>query len=152
MKTSLILCLFIAGIGFLCPPPLAASEKDTLNPYDVRFVKSAGQSSLNEVKIAELGTQKAQNSEVKLLASTLVKDHNAALAEVKTLAEKKGVSLSASIDTDTAEAFKALEKESGIDFDKALVKHMDDSHIKSIKSYEEAKKEAKERLRKGLLV
>lgn len=142
MKSPLITAAMTACVCLFATAH--ADEKDTLNAYDVKFMKSAGQSSLNETKLAELGSQKAFNQEVKMLAATLVNDHTAILAEAKQLAEKKGISLSASIDEKTADTFKELEKKSGEDFDTAFVKHMDDGHIKSIKSYEEAQKEVKD--------
>lgn len=138
MKTCLFL-LLAACAGFFL-----TAQADTLSPYDTKFVKAAAQSSLNEVKLAELGVQKALDPEVKALAGFLVKERGAAHSDLKALSEKKRVEISASIDPETAETFKLLEKKSGADFDQDFVIYMDKAHFRSMRSYLNAKKEAQD--------
>lgn len=90
MKTYLFL-LLAACAGFFF-----TAQADTLNPYDTKLVKAAAQSSLNEVKLAELGVQKALDPEVRALAGFLVKERGAAHSDLKALSEKKRVETSAS--------------------------------------------------------
>jgi len=111
-----------------------------LMPAEVKFVGSAGQSSLNEIHIATLGTKKSLNPELKKLAGALVTDHTAALAEAKSLAAKKGIALPTASDDAAAKTYKELDQKSGSDFDAAFIAHLDKGHIKSIKSFEEAQK------------
>lgn len=129
---------------FLVTTPVLGDPKDTLNAYDVKFVKETAQENLNEVKLAELGSTKAHNPELKSCAAMLVKDHTAAGSELKALAEKKGVSVSGAIDEATADTYKELEKKSGTDFDEAFIGHMDKGHGKCIKKFEDAQKNARD--------
>jgi putative membrane protein len=135
------------GLGALCACflvslPASGDPKDTLNAHDVKFIKETAQANLNETKVAELGSKKATNAELKSCAATMVKDHTTAGEQLKALAEKKGVEVSAAIDKATADEFKDLEKKSGEDFDEAFVGYMDKAHGKCIKKFEDAQKNA----------
>jgi putative membrane protein len=144
MKSIINTGLLALCASFLVTTPAIGDPKDTLNAHDVKFVKETAQANLNEVKIAELGSTKATNPELKSCAAMLVKDHKTAEAELKALAEKKGISVSGAIDKDTADKYKELEKKSGADFDEAFVGHMDKEHGKCIKKFEDAQKEARD--------
>jgi putative membrane protein len=144
MKSILNTVLPALCAYFLVSPLAIGDPKDTLNAYDVKFVKEAAQANLNEVKLAELGSMKATNAELKSCAAMLVKDHTAAGAGLKALAEKKGVSVSSAIDKDTADTYKELEKKSGADFDDAFIGHMDKGHGKCIKKFEDAQKDLRD--------
>jgi len=137
------------GLGALCAfflvsLPASGDPKDTLNAYDVKFVKETAQANMNETKLAELGSKKATNADLKSCAGTLLKDHKAAGEELKALAQKKGVEVSAAIDKAAADEFKDLEKKSGEDFDEAFVSYMDKAHGKCIKKFEDAQKNARD--------
>lgn len=144
MKTNPVtfaILLAIAAGNFstmLC----AADTKSSLNATDEKFVKQAGAAGMAEVKIATLGTQKAERADVKNFATMLVTDHTKANAELTALAEAKKVELSAVINPDSAGMFKDLEKESGKDFDKAFLDHLESSHKESISTFEDAEKNA----------
>lgn len=123
-------------LAFAASSLLAAS----LNSTDEKFVKTAGESGMGEVKIATLGTQKASREDVKSLANMLVADHTKVNDELTGLAKAKGVELSQVIGADTSDNFKALEKETGADFDKAFLAQVKDDHEKSIATFEDAEK------------
>lgn len=120
----------------------AADTKSSLNTTDEQFVKTAGQSGMAEVKIATLGSQKAERADVKEFANMLVNDHTKVNSELNQLAQTKGVELSAIVSADAANTFKDLEQESGTGFDKAFLSQMKDAHEKSISNFEDAEKNA----------
>lgn len=120
----------------------AADTKSSLNPTDEKFVKATGESGMAEVKIATLGTQKAERADVKEFATMLVNDHTKVNEELTGLAKAKGVELSAIVSADAANTFKDLEQESGAGFDKAFLSQMKDAHEKSISNFEDAEKNA----------
>jgi putative membrane protein len=125
--------------------PFNASAADTqsgLKAGDEKFVKQAGAAGMAEVKIATLGTQKAERSDVKDLATQLVTDHTKANAELEALAKSKGVELSAVIDPKSASTFESLEKESGKSFDKAFLAHLEKAHKTCVADFEDASKNA----------
>lgn len=148
MKLNLMKLLSPTGLalvaGLLLVPQSMGAEKDTLNPTDVKFVKHQAAAGMAEVKLAELGVQKAGNADVKALAQTLVTDHTAANEELKKLAEKKGIDVSAVIDPKAAESFQELEKKSGTDFDKQFLDEVVSNHKKCVDHFEESSKDAKD--------
>lgn len=138
MAVALMLLAFAAGVMNLG----AEDKKSSLNDTDQKFIKMAGQDGMAEVKLATLGTQKAERADVKDFATMLVNDHTKANEELSTLAQAKGVELSAVISPDAAEDFKALEKESGASFDKAFLAQMKSDHETCISNFEDAEKNA----------
>lgn len=147
MKTRSFLLLASAllfSFSSLVTSARAEDKKSSLEPADEKFVKTAAQDGMSELKIAELGTQKASRADVKSFAEQMVKDHTAANEELKTFAASKGVELSAVIDPDGAKTFKDLEKESDADFDKAFLKHMQKAHKDCVSKFEEAEKDSKD--------
>ncbi len=114
---------------------LAAAESK-----DEKFLKTAGESGMAEVKTATLGTQKAERADVKEFATMLVTDHTKVNEELMALAKAKNVQISAMVNADAADDFKALEKESGAGFDKAFLSHMESTHKDSISNFEDAEK------------
>jgi putative membrane protein len=121
-----------------------SAEKDTLNAADVKFTKQEAAASKAVVKIAELGVKKTGNTDIKALAATLVADHTQANVELKALAEKKGIELSAVIDPDSAETFQNLEKADGLEFDKEFLAAVVSGHKKCVANFEEASTESKD--------
>jgi putative membrane protein len=111
----------------------AADSTSSLKSSDEKFVK-----------IATLGTQKAERTDVKDLATMLVTDHTKANAELTALAESKKVQLSAVINPKAAKAFEDLEKVSGKDFDKAFLKQLEKDHKDCISNFEDAEKNAED--------
>ena len=113
-----------------------------LNTKDQKFIKDTGEAGLAEVKIATLGTQKAERADVKEFATMLVTDHTKMNTELAELAKSKNVELSAVISAKGSDKFKELEKETGKDFDNAFLAHMEDCHEDSVAAFEEAGKDA----------
>lgn len=146
MKTNPITFAILIAIaaGNLAVTASAADNKSSLKASDEKFVKQAGADGTAEVKLATLGTQKAERADVKEFATMLVTDHTKANEELTALAASKNVELSAVIDPDAASTFKDLEKESGKGFDKAFLSHMKDSHQSTISKFEDAAKNAED--------
>lgn len=141
MKSNPITFAILLAIAAVNVTSIArAEDKSSLKAADEKFVKTAGASGMAEVKIATLGTQKAERADVKELATMLVADHTKVNAELSALAESKKVQLSAVIDPSAADTFKDLEKESGKGFDKAFLDHLEKSHKDSIANFEDAEK------------
>lgn len=144
MKTNPITfaILLAVAVGNLTTIVNAEDKKSSLNAADEKFVKQAGVSGTAEVKIATLGTQKAERADVKEFATMLVADHTKANEELAALAKSKGVELSAVIDPKSAGVFEDLEKERGADFDKAFLSHLKSAHKSTVASFEDASKDA----------
>jgi putative membrane protein len=121
-----------------------AADKGSLNDADTKFIKTTADAGMSEVKIAELGTQKAERADVKELATMMVTDHTKANSELAELAKSKGVEISAMIPEKGASTFKNLENEKGASFDKAFLDKMESAHKKLIDSFEDAQKDVKD--------
>lgn len=140
--------LFSASTLALCAAMLftsngSAAPKDTLDAADVKFVKTGAAAGNAELKIAELGVQKAERADVKAFAEMLVKDHTQANKELNALATEKGVEVSAVISPKHAEEFQKLEKATKADFDKEFLSEMVSAHKKCVSNFEETAKDAK---------
>ena len=144
MKTNHITFALAIALTLGSWADISAADKSGLKDSDVNFIKQAGAAGTAEVKLATLGTQKAERADVRDLAKMLVTDHTAVNAELTTLAQTKGVELSAVIDPKAAENFQDLEKESGKDFDKAFLSQLEKSHKTSISAFEDAEKNAED--------
>lgn len=145
MKRPLIavsLALTACAIGFISAPASAAEQKTVTNAADTKFIKEVGEANKGELKMAELGTQKAERADVKEFATMLVTDHTKCGMELSNLAQSKGVEISAIVAADAAEGFKDLEKKSGKDFDKAFLDKMIDAHQDLISKFEDMQDDA----------
>jgi putative membrane protein len=133
------------GLFFTVSGRVYATDEDTLNSTDVKFVKEAGAAGASEVKLGQLGEQKASRSDVKEFAQMMIRDHTSANNELMALAKTKGVDLSAIVDTKTVNAFQALEKQgSGKEFDDAFLKQMEKDHKDAVSLFENEFKSAKD--------
>jgi putative membrane protein len=142
LKSTTTLAMCAAVLMF--SPNASASEKDTLNAADVKFVKTQAAAGKAEVKISELAVKKADRADVKALAAMLVTDHTAVNAELKALASKKGVELSAVISPAHAATFQKLEKLEGANFDKEFLSVIISDHKKCISNFKVASTDSKD--------
>lgn len=145
MKSLSLFLVAIAAAASL----YGEDKKSDLNATDEKFVKQTAESGMAEVKLATLGSQKAERADVKEFASMLVTDHTTLNGELATLAQAKKVELSAVISPKAAETFKDLEMKSGADFDKAFLTHMEKAHKSSVDRFEDAQKDAADSDLKG---
>lgn len=106
-----------------------------------KFIQEALQGGQMEVKMAQMGQQKAQNPEVKRLAERLVQDHQAANQELQQLAQGKNIQAAAGHEQKHQGHMEKLQSASGADFDKQFVKHAIQHHKKDIKKFEECSKD-----------
>lgn len=126
--------------------PAAQTSKDrpgnTLPAGSAAFVKSAAEGGQAEVDLATTAESRSSNSQVKSLAETIHRDHEAANAELKTLAEKKNVTLPTSISKTHQATANRLSKLSGAAFDKAYVDEMVKDHRADIATFQKHKTDA----------
>jgi putative membrane protein len=140
LKAISLACLSLAAAFFVS----AKDPSTSLNASDEKFVKMSAESGMTEVKVAQLGAQKATRAEVKALAETMIKDHTALNTELQSLAGNKGAQLSSVIAPKGADTVKDLEKFSGEEFDKQFLEAMKDGHEKSVKNFKDASENAKD--------
>jgi putative membrane protein len=111
------------------------SKKDE---KDAEFVAETVASNYGEIELAQLASQRSDNSQVKEIAKMLEADHTKVLNELQAFAGTKSISIPTEKTDDARKKIEDLTKEEDIkDFNKQWCKEMADKHEKSIKNFEE---------------
>lgn len=111
---------------------------------DVSFIKEAAEGNTREIALADLATEKSQNSEVKEFAEHIRKDHTEANEKLQTIAQKHGVAISAAPDAKQQRALDKFQKLSGAQFDQEYAKEMLRDHHKAIARFEKVSKQSQD--------
>lgn len=104
---------------------------------DKGFVDKAAAGGMAEVKLSKLAMDKGQSPEVKQLARRMVEDHTKANMELKQIAEKKSLSVPATMDDKHQKIYDKLVKLQGTDFDKEYMHAMANDHVDTIKLFKD---------------
>jgi putative membrane protein len=105
---------------------------------DKEFVVNAGMGGLAEVAHGNLAVQKATNADVKAFAQRMVTDHGTANTELAQLATTKGLALPTELTGEHQQMQEHLNSLSGAAFDKEYMKHMVESHEKTVADFDKA--------------
>lgn len=105
---------------------------------EAQFVVDVVASNYGEVKLARLAKQKASNGELKDVARILEQDHSGVLADLKSLASKKGITIPTEENGDSKDKLKELSDEKASTFDKEWCETLMDNHKTSITKFENA--------------
>jgi putative membrane protein len=103
---------------------------------DADFVAEAVALNYAELDMAKLGAQRSSNPEVKTIAAMLVADHTKNLAELKTLAQSKAITVPVEAKDADKKDLEKLREEKAEDFDKKWLEKMEDAHEKAINKFE----------------
>lgn len=116
----------------------AADEKDR------KFLATAAQSDVNEIKLSELAEQKASNPAVKMFADKMIKEHEMMTASMKPFAESWGLTPPVAPDADHQKEWNKLNGLTGADFDKEYIDQMVADHAKALDAFTSEAKETKD--------
>lgn len=106
-------------------------------PQAELFVADEIAGNYGEIKASTLAQQKSSNKDVKAVAALLLKDHTAALADLKGIGSKKGLSsLPTEENADAKSKMTDIQSKTGGEFDKAWCDMMMEKHNKTISKYE----------------
>jgi putative membrane protein len=94
--------------------------------------------------MAKMGTTKGSHTKVKEFSKELTTAHTALMTRIKELATKKGAPIPTAMEKDDRLKLDAIEKLSGLTFDKRFMKEVADEHEDMIENYEEAIRESKD--------
>src|SRR4051812_49414787 len=107
MKTKLVIfgAAVVATVALCFQPAIAAEKgkassekngegKGSVSSADKKFAENAAKGGMMEVAWGKAAASRAQNSDVKQFGSKMVKDHSKANDELKSIASKKGITLS----------------------------------------------------------
>jgi putative membrane protein len=98
-------------------------------------MKDAAEAGMAEVEIAKLAKDRATNPRVKNFAEMMIKDHSAANNDLMTVAREKNVTLPSTLGKHQ-DHLEDLSKKNGVEFDKAYMKMMVNSHEDVVEDFE----------------
>ena len=131
-----------AGTPAVHAGPAKASKPDkaanSVSHGDQSWVISAYKGGAEEVRLGQLASSKGNSPAVKEFGQQMVTDHSKGNAELKALADKKGIKLTTK-DSQADADFKKLNALSGAQFDKQYVEMMVKGHKSTVAAF---KKEA----------
>lgn len=149
-----VLALSMVGALAFAPASALAADKndkaaaDTsankMASGDKKFVNEALQGGMAEVELGKLASEKAANDSVKQFGKRMVDDHGKAGDELKKLAQDKGVTPPAEMDSKHKKLHDRLSKLSGAEFDRAYVNEMVKDHRKDVKDFQREADKAKD--------
>jgi putative membrane protein len=102
---------------------------------DQMFVTKAAKGGLAEVQLGQLAADKASSDQVKQFGQRMVSDHSKANDELKSLAQKKNITLPTDLDPQDKATHDRLSKLSGAAFDRAYMQHMLADHRKDVNEF-----------------
>lgn len=105
-------------------------------PQAELFIADEVAGNYGEIKASTLAQQKSNNKDIKAVAGLLLKEHTAALADLKTIGSKKGLTLPTEENADSKSKMADIQDKTGSDFDKAWCDMMMEKHHKTITKYE----------------
>jgi putative membrane protein len=153
MNQTLAKVLYVAGVTTFCTflgcwavlahqenTPTRASQsagekRAIAGNNDETFLRGAAEGSMLEVKLGQVAEQRAQSEEVKKFAQRMVEDHTKALDELKAIGAREHINLPTNISHQHSLRYKALEKLSGAEFDKAYARDMVQDHQQDINEF-----------------
>lgn len=110
--------------------------EDNEEPESVEdFVREAASGGLMEVELGRYAQQNAQNQRVKNFGEMMVRDHQAANDELRTIASGKNLTVPTAMENNHMNTVEELKKETGLDFDKKYIDEMVDDHEKDIDKF-----------------
>ncbi len=102
---------------------------------DHHFIMDAAKGGLAEVDLGKLASEKASNDQVKQFGQRMVTDHGKANDELKTIAQKKNITLPTELDAKDKAVHDRLSKLSGEAFDRAYMQTMLRDHRKDVNEF-----------------
>jgi putative membrane protein len=111
---------------------MAKSDAKSDKPMsDKEFLETAAQGGMTEVELGKLASEKGSSADVKEFGAGMVTDHSKNNADLKSLAEKKGVTVPDKLDAKHQAMVDKFQHLSGAAFDKAYVHAMVRDHEKT---------------------
>ncbi len=117
------------------PGPSAGSS--TASVQDKKFLTTATDGSLFEIKTSQLALQKSQSDDIKQYAQQMIDDHNKLMDQMKPVASEAGVTPQTDLMMPKHKAlYSKLEGLNGADFDKAYIKAQIADHKESHNAFQ----------------
>jgi putative membrane protein len=129
----------LAGSAFLLTSRIQAQTDD-----DKKFLATAAQSDVNELKLSQLAEEKASDPAVKAFAHKMVVEHKRMETSMKPFADAWALTPPAGLDDDHQKEYDKLNGLSGKDFDKEYIDEMVSDHAKALDAFTKEAKDTKD--------
>ena len=140
--TGVLAFILIIGIAFFAFAQQEAQKaEDTTKTgigMDQHFMQKVAAGNMMEIQLSETAKEKATSDEVKTFATKLATDHGKALADLKSLAATKNVSLPTDIPADNKPMLAKISNATGASFDREYVRTMVVNHAKNVAKFRKA--------------
>ena len=130
--------LISIGVAFAMAGPAESQDASA-----AKFLTTAIQGNLAEVKMGELAQQRGKSEDVRDFGEMLVTDHGKGLQKSSSLAKSLGVTPPSQPTAEAQKMYDAMSKLSGDEFDKQFAMHMVMDHQKDIAEYRAHANDAK---------
>jgi putative membrane protein len=111
---------------------------------DEHFVMEAAKGGMAEVELGKLAADKATKDDVKKFGQRMADDHGKANDELKSLAQRKNITLPTAIDPQHKATVDRLSKLSGDAFDRAYMQEMLRDHRKDVAEFKTESRSGKD--------
>ncbi|HLN19521.1 MAG TPA: DUF4142 domain-containing protein [Bacteroidales bacterium] len=99
------------------------------------FIKEAASGGLMEVELGRYAQQNALNPRVKNFGAMMVRDHQKANDELKSIVTGKNMTIPSAMENNHMNKVEEIQKETGADFDRKYMDEMVDDHDKDVKKF-----------------
>jgi putative membrane protein len=123
--------------------PSAPGAITTSDRAASRFIKEAARNNETQVSLAQVGAQKAQNTDLKSFCEKLERDHTKASKDLQALAQKYNVNTEPS-GSEQREVTKLEKDNAGVKFDQQLATELLKGHQRDITKFEKASTQIQE--------
>lgn len=112
--------LIVAGVCALCASH-ALAEPPQLRDGDRAWMEEAAQADAAEIAAGKLAAAASGNAQIRAYAEKMVADHSKNIADLRAIAERKGITLPAEPDPAHRKALDRLQKSKGPQFDRQYI-------------------------------
>ena len=144
MRNAVVVGTIMLSLAAMPALAQEAAKSSTAKRANDAFVLNAAKDGMAEVELGKLGVEKASRDEVKKFAQRMADDHSKANDELKSLAEKKAITLPTSVDAKHKATQDRLAKLSGAAFDRAYMQDMVSGHRKAVAAFRTESKSGKD--------
>ncbi|HEX2969122.1 MAG TPA: DUF4142 domain-containing protein [Bacteroidales bacterium] len=120
------------------------AESDNETRSVEKFVEEAAIGGMMEVELGSYAQKNAVNQRVKNFGAMMVRDHNSANEELKSIASAKKLQVPASMDDDHIKKAAELKQKTGADFDSEYMSDMVDDHEKDVDEFKKQSENGKD--------
>lgn len=120
------------------------NEDKNINDDISTFLTEAASSGMMEVEASKIASEKAMSANVKSFAGDMVNEHSKVNSELKSLADKKQVTIASSMSDDDKETIEKIANKTGKEFDEEYIDQMIKAHKDAIDAFDKAARESKD--------